>query len=200
MARKDINAELAAEARATAEAQAAAEARATGKGKATPKRRDQEAAHQRALVLDPKASSKDRREKVRERRAKEQTALLTGDERNMPAEHRGPQKRFIRDFVDARIGLGEYLMPASIGFVILSLFFNGKPSVSGWIILAFYVLVFVTLGETFWAMRSLRNLMIAKFSGMPMPRGWRIYTAGRMLNLRRLRVPRPIVKRGEFPV
>jgi Protein of unknown function (DUF3043) len=188
MARKDINEEL------------AAEARAAGKGKATPKRRDQEAAHQRALVLDPKASSKDRREKVRVQRAKEQQALLTGDERNMPVEHRGPERRFIRDFVDARRGLGEYLMPASILFVIISLFFNGNPNVSGWIILAFYVLVFVTLGETFWAMRSLRNLMAAKFPGKPMPRGWRIYTAGRMLNLRRLRVPRPIVKRGEFPV
>jgi len=200
MARKDINEQLADEARIAAEARTAAEARAAGKGKATPKRRDQEAAHQRALVLDPKASTKERRDKVRAQRAKEQQALLTGDERNMPAEHRGPERRFIRDFVDARTGLGEYLMPASIVFVIVSLFFNGNSNVSGWIILAFYVLVFVTLGETFWAMRSLRNLMAAKFSGAPMPRGWRIYTAGRMLNLRRLRVPRPIVKRGDFPV
>ena len=188
MARKDINEEL------------AAEAHAAGKGRPTPKRKDQEAAHQRALVLDPKASTKDKRAKVRERRAKEQQALLTGDERNMPLEHRGPERRFIRDFIDARRGLGEYLMPASIAFVLISLVFNGNPLVSGWIILGFYVLVFVTLGETFWAMRSLRALMATKFPGAPMPRGWRIYAAGRMLNLRRLRVPRPIVKRGEFPV
>lgn len=188
MARKDINDEL------------AAEARAAGKGKPTPKRRDQEAAHQRALVLDPKASSKDKREKARTQRAKEQQALLTGDERNMPAEHRGPQKRFMRDFIDARTGLGEYLMPASILFVLVSLFFNGNTNVGGWIILGFYVLVFVTLGETFWAMRSLRALTTKKFPSTPMPRGWRIYAAGRMLNLRRLRVPRPLVKRGEFPV
>ena len=192
MARKDINEELA--------DQAHAQAQASGKGKPTPKRRDQEAAHQRPIVMDPKASSKEKREHARARRAKEQQALLTGDERNMPAEHRGPEKRFIRDFVDARTGLGEYLMPASIIFVIISLFFNKNPNMSGWIILAFYVLVFVTLGETFWAMRSLRAQMSKKFSGAPMPRGWRIYTAGRMLNLRRLRVPRPIVKRGEFPV
>ncbi len=190
MARKDINEELAAEART----------QSAGKGKPTPKRRDQEAAHQRALVPDPKASAKEKRELARARRAKEQQALLTGDERNMPAEHRGPEKRFIRDFIDARTGLGEYLMPAAILFVLISLGFNNNPAVSGWIILAFYVLVFVTLGETFWAMRSLRKLMDSKFSGKPMPRGWRIYAAGRMLNLRRLRVPRPIVKRGEFPV
>ncbi len=188
MAHKDINEEL------------ADEARAAGKGKATPKRRDQEAAHQRALVLDPKASSKEKREKVRARRAKEQQALLTGDERNMPLEHRGPQKRFMRDFIDARRGLGEYLMPASILFVLASLVTNNNPTLGGWIILGFYVLVFVTLGETFWAMRSLRGMMAIKFSGTPMPRGWRLYAAGRMLNLRRLRVPRALVKRGEFPV
>lgn len=188
MARKDINEEL------------ADEARGPGKGKPTPKRRVQEAAHQRPIVMDPKASTKDKREQARARRAKEQQALLTGDERNMPAEHRGPERRFIRDFIDARTGLGEYLMPASIVFVLISLFFNDNPNVSGWIILGFYILVFVTLGETFWAMRSLRGLMSAKFNGAPMPRGWRLYAAGRMLNLRRLRVPRPIVKRGEFPV
>lgn len=188
MARNDINEEF------------ADDARAAGKGRPTPKRRVQEAAHQRPIVMDPKASTKEKREKVRARRAKEQQALLTGDERNMPLEHRGPERRFIRDFIDARTGLGEYLMPASIAFVIVSLIFNGNPNVSGWIILGFYVLVFVTLGETFWAMRSLRRLMSAKFSGAPMPRGWRLYAAGRMLNLRRLRVPRPVVKRGEFPV
>lgn len=200
MARKDINETLAAEAKAQADAAEVARAQAAGKGKPTPKRRDQEAAQKRALVGDPKASAKDKREKARLQRAKEQQALVTGDERNMPAEHRGPQKRFIRDFVDARTGLGEYLMPASIGFVILSLFFNKNTNVSGWIILAFYVLVFVTLGETFWAMRSMRGLMTKKFPNLAMPRGWRLYAAGRMLNLRRLRVPRPIVKRGEFPV
>lgn len=188
MARKDINEEL------------ADEARASGKGKPTPRRKDQEAAHLRPLVADPKAGAKERRERVREQRAKEQQALLTGDERHMPAEHRGPQKRFIRDFVDARTGLGEFLMPASILFVIASLFFNDDENLTGWIILGFYALVFVTLGETFWAMRSMRGLMTTKFKDTPMPRGWRLYTAARMLNLRRLRVPRPAVKRGEFPV
>ena len=188
MARKDINEEL------------AAEAHAAGKGHPTPKRKDQEAAQRRPLVVDPKASSKEKRERARAQRVKEQQALLTGDERNMPAEHRGPQKRYMRDFIDARTGLGEFLMPASIMFVIVSLFFNNNTDMSGWIILSFYALVFVTLGETFWAMRSMKNLMTAKFESTPMPRGWRLYAAGRMLNLRRLRVPRPIAKRGEFPV
>lgn len=188
MARKDINDEL------------AAEAHAVGKGRATPKRKDQEAAQRRPLVADPNASKNEKRERAREQRAKEQQAMLTGDERHMPAEHRGPQKKFMRDFIDARTGLGEYLMPVSILFVIASLFFNSDENVTGWIILTFYALVFVTLGETFMAMRSMRRLMQAKFADKPMPRAWRLYAAGRMLNLRRLRVPRPVVKRGEFPV
>jgi len=196
MARKDVNDELA----AAAAAQSAADAQSAVKGHPTPKRKDQEAAHQRPLVVDPKASAKDKRERARAQRAKEQQALLNGDERNMPAEHRGPEKRFMRDFIDARTGLGEFLMPASIAFVIVSLFFNNNSNISGWIILSFYALVFVTLGETFWAMRSLKRLVTAKFGSTTMPRGWRLYAAGRMLNLRRLRVPRPIAKRGEFPV
>jgi len=196
MADKTTNEELLEQARAASDAHA----QSVGKGKPTPRRKEQEAARRRSLVVDPKSSSKERRERAREQRAKEQAALMSGDERHMPAEHRGPERRFMRDFVDARMGLGEFLLPVSFVFVIVSLFFNGNTAVGGWIILGFYALVFVTLGETLWAVRSLRKHLIAKFGDKPLPRAWRLYVIGRMLNLRRLRVPKPMVKRGEFPV
>lgn len=176
-----------------------AEETAAGKGHPTPKRRAQEAAQRRALIGNPKASSKERRMRMREQRAKEQKAMLEGDERHMPAEHRGPVRRYMRDFVDARTSLGEFALPGSVLFVIASLGFNSN-SVGGLIIAAFYALVFAAIGDTLWAMRSMRRRVVEKFGADAMGRGWRLYTAARIMNLRRLRVPRPVVKRGDYPV
>ena len=93
------------------------------KGQATPKRKAQEAANQRGLVLDVKSDAKQRRARDRGRRENEYAAMRTGDEKNMPAEHRGPEKRFIRDYIDARTSIGEFLLPFSLLFVVLSLIF-----------------------------------------------------------------------------
>ena len=171
-----------------------------GKGKPTPKRKEQEAARKRALVVDPKAGAKERKARVREQRIKEQAALMSGDERNMPAEHRGPERRFMRDFIDARTGLAEFLMPISLVFVALSLAFNSNRNVGNWIILGFYALMFVTIGETIFAMRSLKRHMVKKFGDKGIPRGWRFYVITRAMNIRRMRVPKPRVARGEYPV
>lgn len=170
-----------------------------GKGKPTPKRKEQEAARKRSFIVDPKADRKVRQAQIRERRAKEQQALLSGDERNMPPEHKGPDRKLIRQYIDARTGLGEFLLPVAIVFVLVSLAFNGDPTIGGLIVLGFYVLVLITVGETLWAQRQLKNLLIEKVGASGIRRGWRLYATARMLNIRRLRVPRPVTKRGDFP-
>lgn len=172
----------------------------TGKGRPTPKRKEREAANRRGLLADPKQEARERRAKLREQRDREYQAMREGDERNMPAEHRGPERRFLRDYVDARTSLGEYLLPLSIAFVVISLF---MPQVGLWgflLIAIFYLLVLIAGIETFIAIRRLKKRFIAKFGENRIPRGWTFYVISRALNMRRFRVPKPKVERGEFPV
>src|SRR5690625_6344617 len=70
------------------------------------------------IATDQKVDRKAAKAAMREERAKMNQALMTGDERHLPAAHKGPVKRYIRDAVDARHMLGEYFFPLTIVIVI----------------------------------------------------------------------------------
>lgn len=170
------------------------------KGRPTPKRKDQEAARRRPILPDPKEAKKVDRERMRVQREKEFQAMREGDERNMPLEHRGPERRYLRDYVDARTSLGEFLLPVSIVFVVASLLVPSQTWAGLALIVFFYVLVLVVAIDTFFMVRRLKKRFGEKFGLQKLPRGWTFYVIARQLNIRRFRAPKPVVKRGEFPV
>ena len=87
----------------------------------TPSRRDQEAARKRPLVpTDRKAAAGQSREATRLARAKQRAALLSGDESALPARDKGPVKRYIRDVVDTRWNIGEFMLPIMVLVLALS--------------------------------------------------------------------------------
>lgn len=173
---------------------------ATGKGRPTPKRKDQEKARHRGLIADPRQDAKARRAKMREQREREYQAMRTGDERNMGPEHRGPERRFLRDYVDARTTLSEFLLPLAILFVIASLFTQALGVVGIIMVMVFYVLVLVAAVETYLTVRRAKKYFVAKFGENRLPRGWSFYVISRAMNLRRFRTPKPKVARGDYPV
>ena len=72
----------------------------TGKGAPTPRRKDQEAARKRPLVPNDRKAARDaNRTAQADQRLKKREAMNTGDERYLPFRDKGPQKRFVRDFV-----------------------------------------------------------------------------------------------------
>lgn len=172
-----------------------------GKGRPTPRRKDVEAQRRRPLVPeDRKAAARAARARQRELRDREFEAMKTGDEKNMPLRDRGPVKRFIRDFIDARWSLGEFFLPIAILFVLLTAVSNQNAVFALTILVALYGVILATVIQAWLTSRRLRRALAAKFGEeRGLAKGNTMYGIMRSLQIRRSRLPRPVVKRGEHP-
>lgn len=168
------------------------------KGRPTPKRSEAEASRRTKVTVpkDRKEAAKQSRERMRSEREKQRTALLAGDERYLPARDKGPVRRFARDYVDSRWSLAEFFLPYAVVVLVLSIVrVPVLQLLSTLLFLAFFVLVvldFVRLGL------GLRKALAARFPN-DNTRGAVAYALMRVLQMRRLRLPKPQVKRGERP-
>ncbi len=169
-----------------------------GKGAPTPKRKAQEAARKRPLVPeDRKASKAAERQAIQDQRTKMRQALDTGDEKFLPLRDKGPQKRYARDYVDARFSLGEYLMFGALVFVIISLIVPASSEQMVYVLGGFWVMFLAVFVDVFILSRQLRKKLTEKFGGVERGTVW--YGSMRSLQFRKLRLPKPLVKRGQYP-
>lgn len=172
----------------------------SGKGRPTPSRRQQEAARKRPLVpADRKAASKQDRAAARAQRDREYEAMKSGDERYLPVRDKGPERRWIRDYVDARRNVGEYFLPVSLLGIVGILFASRNVYVYLGVLVLLYLGVIVSVVDAFLLARKLKRGLEAKFGAARIPRGYRMYGVARAFQLRRLRLPKPMVNRGQFP-
>ena len=179
------------------ETDTSAEATPVGKGRATPTRKEQEAARRRPLVPnDRRAAAKASRAELAARRERARAGMERGEERYLPLRDKGPQKRYVRDFVDARWNVGEVLLPLMV-LVILTYFVPiAEVAIFSlaavWAVILFVVIDCLILG------RTLRKKLAAKFGADKVEKvAW--YASMRAVQMRPLRLPKPQVKRGEFP-
>ncbi|WP_395243193.1 DUF3043 domain-containing protein [Agromyces sp. MMS24-K17] len=167
-----------------------------GKGAPTPTRAQQEAARKRPLVPDDrKEASRQAKAKAAEQRARMQARLAAGEEKYLPLRDRGPQKKFVRDYVDARFSIGEVLIPVMFLVIILTLIPSAQiQAISIVLLWAFFIVAVidvVILGQVLT--RKLR----ARYGDKAEKVRW--YAAMRALQLRVLRLPKPQVKRRQYP-
>jgi hypothetical protein len=168
------------------------------KNRPTPKRREQEAARKRPLVVtDRKAARESDKLKRREAQLKQRQAMVSGDDAHLPARDKGPVRRFIRDYVDARRNLGEFMLPVMV--LVLALSFIPSPYVFVFVSVGVYGLLGAAALDSWLMWRRLKKVLVAKFGEDKVGRGLAMYAVMRGFQIRRSRMPRPLVKRGEFP-
>lgn len=170
-----------------------------GKGRPTRSRKEAEAARARPLVANrhDKAAMREQRLKAREDRERARAGMMSGDERYLTARDQGPQRRWVRDYVDARFSIGEFMIPA-MGAVLLMTFIPIEAFQIGSLV-AIWVFVFFAVGDAIILGRRVTKKLAEKFGADNVQSGTKFYAAMRSLQMRMLRVPKPQVKRGQYP-
>ncbi|CAK7285264.1 DUF3043 domain-containing protein [Streptomyces misionensis] len=168
------------------------------KGRPTPKR--SEAQSQRRSVAHTPTNRKDAAKRSREERRqaleRQRQALASGDERYLPARDKGPVRRFARDWVDSRFNVAEFFLPLAIVILVLSVV--RVPALQNIALLLWaVVIVLIVLDAAVSGFRLKKRLKERFPDGNP--RGAVAYALMRSLQMRRLRLPKPQVKRGERP-
>jgi hypothetical protein len=167
----------------------------TGKGRPTPKRATARKARRNVTPKTRKEAATMQRERGRAERKLARQALISGDERHLPARDAGPAKRLARDSVDSHFTIGQILFPLIFVVFILGIA-TSKMHVIADITngLAFLSLAVMTL-DCARSGRRAKLAVIAKF-GPDEVRGIATYAFTRSLLPRRFRRPPPRVARG----
>lgn len=137
-------------------------------------------------------------------RERQNDALMGGDQRYLPAVDRGAQRRYIRDYIDARRNIGDVMLWVMLVVLIISLFIPGflgtAEAAEGFQRISSYILwalILLWIGDSWIMWRVLKKKLIAKFGEMEPRSG--MYTFNRVTVPRRMRRPVPMVKYGEYP-
>jgi Protein of unknown function (DUF3043) len=167
-----------------------------GKGRPTPSRKEAEAAARARAkgAADKKAAARQSRQQRATQNARMREGLKSGDERFLPARDQGRVRRFIRDKVDSRLSMAEFLLPLLV--VIMVLTYSGNPALdrfgqSLWLV----TIVLVTLDTLLLVFRLKRDLR-QRFPEES-HKGAVFYALLRAMQVRFLRLPKPQVKLGQ---
>ncbi|WP_374230851.1 DUF3043 domain-containing protein [Humibacter sp. RRB41] len=173
-----------------------AEMPGSGKGRATPSRAEREAARKRPLVpADRKAAARDARGKNAEARERARLGMAAGDERYLTQRDKGPQRRYVRDYVDARYTVAEFLMPVMLIVVIFS--FVQITALQYYAIIVLWVFFAIAIIDSIVMVSMMKRRIRDKFGAAERGLNW--YAIMRALQFRMIRVPKPQVKRGQYP-
>jgi hypothetical protein len=155
-------------------------------------------ARRRRKEMRSKLTREERRAQQTEQRAQQadrRERMMAGEEGYLLPRDKGPVRRYVRDVVDSRRNVLGLFMPAAFGLIALML---GAPMVQYYISPAMLVLMAIMAIDGLLLGRKVNKLVAEKFPNHvegPWKLGW--YAASRASQMRRMRAPRPQVKRGD---
>ncbi|MFZ2504109.1 MAG: DUF3043 domain-containing protein [Nocardioides sp.] len=173
------------------------EAKPGGKGRPTPTRKEaEEAARLRLKTPKTRKEKAAANREARQASSEQVRAALrgTGDERHLPSRDRGPVRRFIRDFIDSRLTITEFVLPLMV--ITLVMGYSGVPTLvrasNGIVMGTLLVVIF----DVVMTRMRVRRAVAARFPD-DTGKGHVFYAVARLMQIRWLRAPKPRIKVGQ---
>lgn len=153
----------------------------------TPSRKEAEAARRQRVnrQLTPKearreASNNNRRERMRALNAREAQ----------------PEKALMRDYIDSRFSIGEFLLPSLVIILALSFLNSVWPGITLLATILMYAYIIGVILDGFIMWRGFKRVLAERLPNVS-PKGLLMYGMNRMIQIRRFRMPAPRLKRGD---
>jgi Protein of unknown function (DUF3043) len=157
------------------------------KDRPTPTRKEAEAARRQRITttLNKKEA---RAAASRQRRVERMKAIS--------AREAAPEKALMRDYIDARFNLGEYLLPSVVVILAVTILGSYWPQVTLITTLAMYAFILGVFVDGYLMWRGFKKVLAARLPKAS-PKGLLMYGMTRSTQIRRFRSPPPRIKRGE---
>jgi hypothetical protein len=167
-----------------------------GKGRPTPKR-----PISRGPVAPPPLTRKEAAKRVREQNAARRQTTRSGmragdDDAYLLKRDKGPVRRLVRDLVDSRRTVATLLMPAAVIPIAAGLLSN-DVRVQQVAQFVWVLAIMLAMADFFSGFLRIRREVSERFPEERRMRGHVFYGLMRMLQFRRLRVPKPAVSVGD---
>ncbi len=107
-----------------------------------------------------------------------------------------PEKELLRDYVDSRFNIGEFVLPALVVILALTFLNTVFPFVTYITTVLMYVFLLVAVIDVFLMWRGFKKVLAERLPRAT-TRGLFMYGMNRCIQIRRFRIPPPRVKRGE---
>ena len=157
------------------------------KDRPTPTRREAEAARRQRMTTT--LNKKEARQTAsRQSRAARMKAIS--------AREAAPEKVLMRDYIDARFNLGEFLLPSVVVILAVTILGSYWPAVTLIATLAMYLFILGVFVDGYLMWRRFKKVLAARLPKAS-PKGLLMYGMTRSTQIRRFRSPAPRIKRGE---
>lgn len=157
------------------------------KDRPTPTRKEAEAARRQRMntTLSKKQSRAAASRQSRSERMK-----------TISAREAVPEKVLMRDYIDARFNLGEFLLPSVVVILAVTLLGSYWPVVTLIATMAMYLFIIGVFLDGYLMWRGFKKVL-GKRLPKASPKGLLMYGMTRSTQIRRFRSPAPRIKRGE---
>jgi len=116
--------------------------------------------------------------------------------RAISAREAVPEKMLMRDYIDSRFNVGEFLLPSVVVILAVTILGSYWPTVTVISTLAMYLFILGVFVDGYLMWRRFKKVLAARLPKAS-PKGLLLYGMTRSTQIRRFRSPPPRIKRGE---